>query len=1044
MKTVVDVRAAPHVQGQRIDLNWQLPPTSAFDGSPPLAGIRIVRRQRSFPLTTDDGDVVHDGPIISAFSDVGLQPLTTYYYTIFTVDAASTPVYYADDRARVAAFVTENYNLAERLYRLLPAVHQRHDTPLDAAELAQLDPAVAEALRTLPAPLRQQGQLRRFFHAAAPLDLMRSFAEGLRDLRNVNQVRPEFLPLLAHWLGWEPDRTLPIPTQRHEVSAAPHLYRTVGTIPNLRSIVTRYTGWYTQVAEFTQSIARTNQPSQLNIFTSLETPDGWRGTDDAAPVLGFAIGNHDATGGTNGTAALVSTTTAPFALRPGMELAITADAHIPVVVRFQSGDFAAMAQAMAAEVVAVLNRNLTEVSAMVQGDGRIELRSNTVGATSLLRIETQEASLVTLEGAPHGRLSTFVDQQERMRLFYTVADPLAATTAQAASEAFRATPGALSPITAARPQGRVRYKTYRSGSWGPSATMTTSSTAAEGDPAAVALPDGRIWAAWIDQPHTGDARLRFQVGAVQTPQPARLHGRRGEPFRITPGTRLMFWGHWPEAEGCEFAAADFANPQQATAAEVAAALNARLAHVLTTVQPNNTLVIETRTSGGDAHIELELPHSTSAQVLGLEHLPHRATGDWGDGIEWSEAEEITAATAGRHADLHAMADATGAVWLFWSSHTGLYWCIMAARWDGAAWSAPLTLANEPGGNREPYAVLDDTNRLWLFWSRREGVGTADDTWTLRRRVFDPASGQWGVETAVTTPPANGRVADREPGAVRAADGTLRLFFSSDRSGSTDLWSVLVFPVTGAVGTAAIVKTGQSIDRAPTPLLLPEGALWLFYRSDRSVPMSRLMTQPQPMVENRVTSAPAGPPKGQVPLPHSLPMPDSGTLKRFAGTTSVTMSDSARIRRQRLWDDLLAYTPQRPPGGAIRNDELYTRGTVGLFLSRLVSDDPLTQQQIARLRAVLERFLPINVRAVVILAPRVDLDFVYRLGADIEDTYADVQSIGAPPGGGGVKPPDPDDNGGEKPTVTPRFLPPDISNPKTGDKPTDSLLRPRTF
>src|SRR6266704_1656779 len=122
MKTVTSVRAVPHLLGSRIDLTWQNPPNSDFDGGPSLSGIRIVRRERTFPLALDDGDLVYpttqailpqsSEPLLSQFSDDGLQPLTTYYYTIFTVDAANAP--FADDNSRAAAFAAANYNLSER------------------------------------------------------------------------------------------------------------------------------------------------------------------------------------------------------------------------------------------------------------------------------------------------------------------------------------------------------------------------------------------------------------------------------------------------------------------------------------------------------------------------------------------------------------------------------------------------------------------------------------------------------------------------------------------------------------------------------------------------------------------------------------------------------------------------------------------------------------------------------------------------------------------------------------------------------------------
>jgi hypothetical protein len=45
--------------------------------------------------------------------------------------------------------------------------------------------------------------------------------------------------------------------------------------------------------------------------------------------------------------------------------------------------------------------------------------------------------------------------------------------------------------------------------------------------------------------------------------------------------------------------------------------------------------------------------------------------------------------------------------------------------------------------------------------------------------------------------------------------------------------------------------------------------------------------------------------------------------------------------------------------------------------------------VQRLRAALASVLPANVRVVIILAPRVDIEFVYRPEDDIGETYEDV-------------------------------------------------------
>ena len=181
---------------------------------------------------------------------------------------------------------------------------------------------------------------------------------------------------------------------------------------------------------------------------------------------------------------------------------------------------------------------------------------------------------------------------------------------------------------------------------------------AQSDPAAVELlplPDGSrpVWLAWVDNPHTNAARLRFALGTARTPQPARLRGQRSEPFRIVPGTHLFFRGNWPEAEGFAFTETDFPDPQHATAAQVEAVLNARLTHVIASAQPNGTLLLSTAGVGGDERLEIDLRHSSAASALGFNAGNAAAFGDWGDGIDWENPQDVTAAPAGHHADLHA-------------------------------------------------------------------------------------------------------------------------------------------------------------------------------------------------------------------------------------------------------------------------------------------------------------------------------------------------------------------------------------------------------
>ncbi len=996
MKTVSQVRAVPYLKGHRIDLSWQNPPATDFQEASQVSGLQIVRHDRFFPrwprlrspngesIQASDGTVIYDGaapPLISQFSDQDLPALKAYYYTLFIFDAEGN--YYADDQSRVAAFAGQDYRLTERLYKLLPAVHQRLDSS-------------PESIAALPTQLRNRGQLWRFLYAtAAPLDLMRSFAEGLPQLHDADRTPLNFLLPLARWIGWEPDRTLPTFAQRNEIRFAPHLYRRVGTVPGLRAIANQYTGWYTRVTEFEQQILRSNWPPQLNIFALVEGANShpWQGADDAAPILGFGPENSTATGGLASPARLEGTVAEPFLLRSGMVVEITANSPIPGIVRLLPDDFVDMNQVTAAEVARVLNRTLPEITTTVVNESsdagestenRLCIQSNAIGPTSSLQINQQLASLVTLEGAPRGRLSTVKDQQERLRLFYETAEP------SASDPELR--------------QSRIRYKTFRQGHWGESYPLTRSSKVPQSDPSVVKLPDGRIWVGWIENPNTNASRLRYLIGATHPPQPARLVGQRTGPFRIRFGMRLLLRINRSQVRGVEFSAVDFhTNPNQLSLDEVVAVLNERLCQGgglcrAEVHSESGTLVLETVALGEKARLEVDLHYSSAAQVLGFDHNNAIATGIWHDEIDWSEAEpqDVQDVEAGRHTDLHALVDSEETLRLFWATHELGVWKLRSIAWsDTLGWSTVQELAAEFGGNREPCAVLDDDHRIWLFWTHRQRAEAQRNywNWILKYRIFNPNSASWGPPTALLPPSEDSQVADREPMAIKMPDNRLRLFFSSNRNGGTRLWSVTIDADSEepqAVPEPVPISVGPALDRAPLPVLMANDALWLFFRSDRSVPLSHLATRSLPRVENRVTASMAQTfPFTPRPSP-SFRLTDTGTLRRFAGFTSLPVKDVARLDRQFQWDDLLSYTPQKPREERLALEDRYTRGTVGLYLSP-IGDRPLTRPQVERLRAILERFLPINVRVAIILSLPDVLEYVYKPGTamDIKERYEDV-------------------------------------------------------
>jgi hypothetical protein len=193
-----------------------------------------------------------------------------------------------------------------------------------------------------------------------------------------------------------------------------------------------------------------------------------------------------------------------------------------------------------------------------------------------------------------------------------------------------------------------------------------------------------------------------------------------------------------------------------------------------------------------------------------------------------------------------------------------------------------------------------------------------------------------------------------------------------------------------------VTTEDAGDFSPTAVRWPDGTDWLLFASDRSVPLGRLG---------------GGIPRLEGPGDESRRAADEASLRRYAGSTTVSLTDVQRNSGRRQFRDLLTYTPQKPGGlreGRLTPDEIYTRGTIALYVERGPGGKPLSLSDAARLRQLLDRFMPVNLRAVIVLRPTdVLLERVFPPGpADgFTDIYPIVEVYIGPVDSTGVELPD---------------------------------------
>ncbi|MES3153139.1 phage tail protein [Sphingomonas faeni] len=748
-------------------------------------GTEWQRRIHTTRIAADGRPVSREVAIVDGgAAPLSLVPGTIYYYELTGVDV----------RLRATGTPATPFGLNRTLYDMLPATHRQRDVTVRGPTIESAtipEASVGQAGRAAMA-----GQLRRFLDPfGAALDAMRSSAEGLWSLRDIDAVDARHLPLLAEWLGWRLGDADAVPLARNELKAAPRLYRSLGSITSYRAIVQRYTGWTTRVAEFAQFIARANDPPRPPLFAAVERAGGWRSPLDIADILGFAAGNDDAAG-LGALAAELTAGPGPYSLFAGAQLTVEVDRGAALVVRFADsgagggGDLSALT---AAQLAARIGAATTEIEASDAG-GRLRLRTRSRGADARLRVLHPEAELLSLVGAATDRAAVATDTAGRVHLILRDAaptgDPMMASD----------------PGPAAEPVGGIVAKSFAYGRWHGAARLPIPVEASH--PAAAPLPNCRILVAWIDAAGTPDARIDVALASAASPTPARLAGRLGAPIALVVGGRLRL----VTAGGSEdfiVKAADFVDPAKAEAPELVAALNAQLTGVVASSAPDGSLVLASVALGPQARLSIDLAGSTSARRLGLAELAP-ARGDWSPRLTLAAPDMLARASMAR--DLTAATTADGTIRLAWSEFTDAW------RIAGAATTPGTTLIATDTG----LARRRDDGSVTLF-GLAQGVPSA----AVRHAVIDAAGQIWlATDAGVARQRPDGSWASIAAAAGLAGNDTRRLALAPDGALWVATATGLARVMPGASPVTIRIADGLPSDDVRAVVVAPDAAIWI--------------------------------------------------------------------------------------------------------------------------------------------------------------------------------------------------------------------------
>lgn len=909
---VLNVKAESNASGGQIDLAWVNPAALDF---PDFKGVKILRREAAFPTIEEIKkqpaiflDVETRAGETGRFSDTNLESEKTYYYAVASFDANATPTYYP---VFVSALSTAAYGTGDQLYKNLPALYQRFDS-IKPPVVPQLD------ARDL-----DKGQLRRFIEMfGAQFDLLRSYTSAMRDFSDIERIDGALLPLLAQWIGWQTDYSLPVSKQRNEIKYAPHFYRTTGIAASLRATLNRLTTWDAQIKEFVHNVLLTNNPEQLALREAVHRGDTLQAarlaTLDVAyegkPAAIFenekrqwlfyharqSVPEERAKKGASLNASLSTPNTASAtserrAARDTFQLwfklcqdgewlpaqRLTDGGGInkhPAVVRRQSdGNFLVFYDN--------IDPNAPDVPAQIKlillAAGRPAQHARITGTKHepFALADGDQLTLKINDGlTTHTKTITFHREDFYDLARVSVSDLAAFLNAELAGVA-----------ASGDADGALVLSTLNAGAG-----------------AAIVLENGNALA---------KLGLAGQSSGLEA-KAAQVSGSLAEPFNLREGDTLTFKLDGKLPQTINFKRQSFGDIGRARAAEVAAVIK-RLAPGVAQ-QQDGKLILNSRTSGAASSITIDVSDSTAAAKLGFSVAPPLST------PAFAESEPA------------AFEDASGGVWLFWRSRRagstgGRIWF---NRFDGKAWGEAKGLTDGAMAERQPCVIYDASasGKIWVFWNRRKD----DGRWRICYRTtasenrFDALTDADWLERELAHV-AQANYDDQEPAAVLVDGDHARLYFSSNRASGLHLWTKVVSS-SGAAKDAQLTF-GQWSYRAPAALRLDAQNVKLWFRSNESQTYNSSLYP-----TSRTTDA------------------------RYAGSTLLDTTNPAKFGVRGTFQDALHYTYDTRKG----NENWYARDTVGIYLTPDTDDEALIVRKREQIASLLKKFLPMQVRAVLII------------------------------------------------------------------------------
>ena len=765
-----------------------------------------------------------------------------------------------------------------------------------------------------------KGQLQRFLEMfGLQFDLIRSFASGMRSFFDPDRADGALLPLFGDWIGWPTDFTLNLWQRRNQLRYAPHYFATTGIAANLRATINRLTTWDTRIKELSHNIFLSNIPEQLTIWEQERQGGVWQAEQMVTLDLAYE-GRPSACLSADGRRWLFYHVreAAPAAIGSAVTTEANDRFHLRYKVFEQGAWLAARPLTQTISLPRVSNTNRSP-AAVLRADGTFWVFWSSVDASGgFSNLRTQRISA--------GRSAWSA------RINGTTAEPFPLADGDTLQMTIGAGPGLVRHITFRAEQfADITHATalevvnvlrgelpgVQVSSSASGAIQIVSQTSGSGSVLAVAASAGATKLGLASPPAGSNAVA------------AGIRGTAAGPFALADGDTLFLTFDNDVPRVVTFTASAFLSIAAATTDEVVAAINAVIPGAAK--NQGGRVELDSFLSGADSMVAIDLSLSTAAPKLGLGAAPPSPPA----GVDETEPS--------------AFEDGAGNLWLFWSSRRAGSWNIWYSALLAAGWGNPKQLTFGPLPDREPAAIIDRASgRIWVFRSRKK----ANDLWNIFSSTtttldFNALTAANWTDAEFTPAPAD--FDNREAAPVVTSAGNLEVYFTSNRA---DGWNVWSRPIAGIVqGADTAVTSGQFTRRTPAPLLLAPGVVHLWFRNNETI--------------EYVSSL----------------YPSAVTVDaRYAGSTTADTRNPTRLSLKGMIQDIEHYTYEAPLADPqAETARLYSRDTIGVFLTPDTQDEQLIIRSRTLIGNVLKSFLPIQTRVVFVI-DQAYVEYVYSYDA----------------------------------------------------------------